>query len=520
MRLSQMLLPTLREIPADTDSISHQWLLRAGMIRSLAPGFYTWLPLGLRVLRKLEAVVREEMGRAQAQEVLLSGQSSIPDLAHAELRSYRQLPATFYQIRAKTCEESRVRLGLRQAREFWLNEAYRFHLEDASHRATHRPMQDAYLRIFTRLGVPVRVARALGQAGGEAHAFYVLTDAGEDVLAYCPDSDYAAALAVAATTPPAERAAPTQTMAEVYTPGARTIAAVTAYLAVPSARTVKTLLVEATDGGVVALVLRGDHVLDETKALRVPQVATPLTLAAPAQVRAIAGADPGSVGPMGLCPVVCDRAAAAIADFVCGANRDHFHYTGVNWGRDLPEPIVVDLRQVMAGDESPDGKGALTLCRGIEVGRIVSLGADATVVNETGRPIPVGMERCTLGLSRMVAAVVEQNQDARGICWPTALAPFSVVLVPIHLHRSARLAHAVSQLYDQLRVAGMDVLLDDRALRPGVMFADAELIGIPHRLVLSERGLDRGTVEYCHRRDLQPREIPLEEVVPRLTEWR
>ncbi|CAK0761926.1 proline--tRNA ligase [Gammaproteobacteria bacterium] len=564
MRLSQLLLPTLKETPADAEVISHKLLLRAGMIRKLAAGLYTWLPLGLRVLRKVEAVVREEMNRAGAQEVLMpaiqpaelwqeSGrwekygpellriqdrhqrkfcfgpthEEVITDLARSELHSYRQLPVNFYQIQTKFRDEIRPRFGLMRAREFLMKDAYSFHLDETSLATTYQVMYHAYSCIFTRLGLRFRAVRAdTGSIGGSAsHEFHVLADSGEDVIAFCPDSEYAANLELAEALLPGARPAPSQEMGEVYTPGVRTISAVTICLIVPASHIVKTLLVEGADGGVVALVLRGDHELNEVKAARLPAVATPLTFASPERVREATGADPGSVGPVGLnCPVICDRAAAVVADFVCGANRDNFHRTGVNWGRDLPEPETADLRSVVEGDLSPDGKGKLALCRGIEVGHIFQLGTKysaalkAEILGEDGRPVTMVMGCYGIGVSRIVAAAIEQNNDERGILWPATIAPFHVVLIPINMHRSIRLAQAAERLYNELRSVGIEVLFDDRGLRPGVMFADAELIGIPHRLVMSDRGLDAATVEYRGRPENQSRDLPLNEIVSFLRE--
>ncbi|CAK0762984.1 proline--tRNA ligase [Gammaproteobacteria bacterium] len=565
MRLSQLLFPTLKENPADAEVISHKLLLRAGMIRKLAAGLYTWLPLGLRVLRKVETVIRQEMDRAGAQEVLMpavqpaelwqeSGrwdkygpellrledrhqrkfcfgpthEEVITDLARAELHSYRQLPANFYQIQTKFRDEIRPRFGLMRAREFLMKDAYSFHLDEVSLAATYQVMYDTYTRIFTRLGLRFRAVCAdTGAIGGNAsHEFHVLADSGEDVIAFCPDSDYAANLELAEALPPTgEHPAPSQEMREVYTPGVRTISAVTICLLIPASRTVKTLLVEGSEGGLVALVLRGDHELNEAKAAKLPLVAAPLTFASPERVREETGADPGSVGPVGLtCPVIRDRATVVLADFACGANRDNFHLTGVNWGRDLPEPETANLRAIVAGDLSPDGKGHLSLCRGIEVGHIFQLGTryssalQAEVLGEDGRPVTMVMGCYGIGVSRVVAAAIEQNHDERGILWPTTITPFHVVLIPINMHRSIRLAEAATCLYDELRSVGIEVLFDDRGLRPGVMFADAELIGIPHRLVMSDRGLDTGTVEYRARKDTQSRNIPLKETVTFLRE--
>lgn len=560
MRLSELLLPTLKEIPADAEVISHQLLLRAGMIRKVAAGLYTWLPLGLRVLRKVEAIIREEMNRAGAQEVLMpavqpaelwqeSGrwekygpellrledrhqrqfcfgpthEEVITDLARAELHSYRQLPANFYQIQTKFRDEIRPRFGLMRAREFLMKDAYSFHLNEASLAATYEVMYETYSKIFTRLGLRFRAVSAdTGAIGGNtSHEFHVLADSGEDVIAFCPDSNYAANRELATALPfNQERAAPTQEMREIYTPAVRTISAVSDFLSVPASRTVKTLLVEGTDDGLVALVIRGDHELNEVKAAKLPQVSSPLIFATPARVKEITGAEPGSIGPVGLtCPVIRDHATVGLTDFVCGANRDNFHLTGVNWGRDLPEAPTADLRIVIAGDPSPDGKGQLALCRGIEVGHIFKLGTKystalkAEVLGEDGRPVTMVMGCYGIGVSRIVAAAIEQNHDERGIIWPAAIAPFQIVIIPINMHRSKRLANAVMAFYAELCAAGFEVLIDNRELRPGVMFADAELIGIPHRLVMSERGLDNGIIEYRSRLDLNSQNLPLKEVI-------
>ncbi len=563
MRLSQLLLPTLKEVPADAETISHQLLLRAGLIRKLAAGLYTWLPLGLRVLRKVEAIVREEMNRAGAQEVLMpavqpaelwqeSGrwqkygpellrlkdrhqrdfcfgpthEEVITELARSELHSYRQLPACFYQIQTKFRDEVRPRFGLMRAREFLMKDAYSFHLDEASLQETYRVMYATYYRIFTRLGLQFRAVRAdTGSIGGSgSHEFHVLAESGEDAIAFCPDSDYAANVELAeALAPATPRPAAVTPYGERATPDVRTISEVSAFLGVAPNQCIKTLLVVGAEEGVVALLLRGDHELNAIKAAKLPQVADPLVMATPAQVREATGADPGSVGPVGLTiPVICDRAAAALSHFICGANRDGFHLVDVCWGRDLPEPTVADIRNVVEGDPSPDGQGSLVIRRGIEVGHIFQLGTKysaamkAEVLGEDGRPSTMIMGCYGIGVSRIVAAAIEQNNDERGIIWPATLAPFQVVLVPINMQRSARLAAAAQQLYDQLTAAGLEVLFDDRPLRPGVMFADAELIGIPHRLVMSDRGLDAGTVEYRARRDTSSRDVPLTELLPLL----
>ncbi|HHH36630.1 MAG TPA: proline--tRNA ligase [Gammaproteobacteria bacterium] len=559
MRRSRLLLPTLKETPADAEVTSHRLMLRAGMIRRLAAGLYTWLPLGLRVLRKVEAVVREEMDRAGAQEVLMpavqpaelwqeSGrwdqygpellrlrdrhgrefcfgpthEEVITDLIRREIRSYRQLPANFYQIQTKFRDEIRPRFGLMRAREFIMKDAYSFHLDDDSLQATYDRMYAAYTRIFTRLGLSFRAVLAdTGAIGGRlSHEFHVLADAGEDAIAFSTDSDYAANVELAPALPPSEpRPEPREPLEKVATPGQHSIAEVSAALGVPPARCLKTLLVTAEAGGTVALVLRGDHELNAVKAEKLPQVASPLRFAGEEEIRAAAGCSAGSLGPVGLdIPVIVDHAAAAVADFVCGANEDGWHYRGVNWGRDLPEPETADLRNVVEGDPSPDGRGTLVIRRGIEVGHIFQLGdkysraMNATCLDENGQAVVMTMGCYGIGVSRIVAAAIEQHHDERGILWPQAIAPFQVALLPLNMHKSRRLREAVENLYETLTAAGLEVLLDDRRERPGVMFADTDLVGIPHRLVLGERGLDKGMVEYKHRRDAEPRDIPLESV--------
>ncbi len=566
MRTSQFLLATLRETPADAEVISHQLMMRAGMIRKLAAGLYTWLPLGLRVLRKVEAVVREEMDRAGAQEVLMpavqpaelwreSGrwnemgdemlrfkdrhdrdfcfgpthEEVITDLIRNEIRSYKQLPATFYQIQTKFRDERRPRFGVMRAREFLMKDAYSFHTDDGSLEQTYQLMHETYSRIFSRLGLDFRAVLAdTGAIGGSAsHEFHVLADSGEDDIAFSSESDYAANVELAeALAPAGARPAPTVQMSVVETPGQHAIDEVCAFLQIEPNQTVKTLLVKGTgEGSVVALVVRGDHELNEVKAEKLAQVATPLTFASPEEVKSVAGCEPGSVGPVGLeIPVIVDRSAAHLADFVCGANEDGKHLSGVNWGRDLPEGEVADIRNVVEGDPSPDGKGVLSIKRGIEVGHIFQLGRKyseamkANVLAESGKAVTMTMGCYGIGVSRVVAAAIEQNYDDRGIIWPAAMAPFQVVLVPMNMHKSQRLREAVDQLYDSLRQAGIDVLLDDRKERPGVMFADAELIGIPHRLVLGERGLDSAQIEYKARGESDHRDVPLNEVIAFLQE--
>ncbi|NOX90911.1 MAG: proline--tRNA ligase [Gammaproteobacteria bacterium] len=565
MRTSQFLLATQKETPADAEIISHQLMLRAGMIRKLAAGLYTWLPLGLRVLRKVEAIVREEMDRAGAQELLMpaiqpselwqeSGrweqfggellrlhdrhnrefcfgpthEEVITDLCRRELRSYKQLPATFYQIQTKFRDETRPRFGVMRAREFLMKDAYSFHASQASLQETYEQMFAAYTRIFTRLGLDFRPVLAdTGSIGGSAsHEFHVLAESGEDAIAFSNTSDYAANVELAeAVAPAGERPAPNAKMTTVDTPGQHSIEEVSNFLKVDAAQTVKTLLVQGSETDVVALVLRGDHELNSLKTEKLPQVAAPLTLVGDELVNTCCGCSAGSIGPCGIAvPVIADRAAAQLADFICGANENGKHLTGVNWGRDLPEPQVADLRNVMEGDASPDGQGTLEIKRGIEVGHIFQLGQkyaeamNATVLDENGKTTVMTMGCYGIGVSRIVASAIEQNHDERGIIWPDAIAPFHVAIVPMNMHKSQRLREAVDTLYNELTVAGFDVLLDDRKERPGVMFADMELIGIPHRIVIGERGLDAGTLEYKGRSDTDKQDIPLETVIRFLQE--
>jgi prolyl-tRNA synthetase len=563
MRASRLLISTVKETPADAEVVSHQLMLRAGMIRKLAAGVYTWLPLGLRALRKVERIVREEMNRAGAQEVLMpavqpaelwqeSGrwdkygpellrikdrhqrdfcfgpthEEVITDLARREIRSYKQLPANFYQIQMKFRDEIRPRFGVMRAREFLMKDAYSFHLDDASLDETYRVMHDAYCRIFTRCGLKFRPVQAdTGSIGGEAsHEFHVLAHSGEDAIAFSTASSYAANVELAeAVAPAGARAAATQPLQKVATPGRHSIAEVSAFLNVSAQRTVKTLLVRGAQQDVVALVVRGDHEINAIKAEKLPQLAAPFTLASADDIRQAANCDAGSVGPIGLSvPVIADRAAAHLADFVCGANENGQHYTGANWGRDLPEPIVADLRNVVEGDPSPDGNGTIAIQRGIEVGHIFKLGRkystamNATCLDESGKGVVMTMGCYGIGVSRVVAAAIEQNYDDKGIIWPDAIAPFAVTLLPMNAHKSPRVADAAEKLYAQLAAAGVDVLLDDRRERAGVMFADVDLIGIPHRIVVGDRGLDAGTVEYKHRRESESHDWPLAEVVDRL----
>jgi len=565
MRLSAFPITTLKEIPAEAEVVSHQLMLRAGLIRRLAAGLYTWMPLGLRVLRKVERIIREEMDRAGAFELWMptvqpaelwqeSGrwdqfgpellrindrherqycygpthEEVITDIARRELRSYRQLPVNFYQIQVKFRDEIRPRFGVMRAREFLMKDAYSFHLDDASLAAGYQAMYDAYTRIFTRMDLKFRAVQAdPGSIGGNAsQEFHVLADSGEDAIVFSDGDDYAANLEMAAALPPTSpRAAATQTMKRVPTPGARTIAEVSAYLKVAPAQCVKTLLVEGTDGNVVACVVRGDHELNALKTQKLAGVANPLRMASAERVAQVAGCEPGFIGPVGLqCRVYADHSAAQLADFVCGANERDMHLTGVNWGRDLGEPVAVDIRNVVAGDPSPSGRGRLAFARGIEVGHIFQLGRkysdamNARVVDEAGREVSMAMGCYGIGVTRVVAAAIEQNHDPRGIIWPGPLAPFQVVLVAINLQKSARVREAGECLYRELSDAGIEVLYDDRDARPGVKFADAELLGIPHRVVVGERGLDAGTLEYRHRRASESSDFPLNSAVAFLRE--
>lgn len=560
MRTSQYFLGTLREVPADAEIISHQLMLRAGMIRKLASGLYTWLPLGLRVLKKVEKIVREEMNRINGMEVLMpaiqpaelwqeSGrwdkfgsdllkikdrhkrdfcvgpthEEVITDLVRGELRSYKQLPAIFYQIQTKFRDEIRPRFGVMRAREFLMKDAYSFHLDRASLEQTYLAMYEAYSQIFTRLGLEFRVVQAdTGAIGGFlSHEFQVLAEAGEDLIAFSDQSDYAANVELAtALVTNEKRPAPTAAMEKIDTPGQYTIDAIANFLKADVNKTVKTLLVEANDGGLVALILRGDHELNPLKAEKLPQIAAPLTFAAPEKIKQVIGASPGSIGPVNLkIPVIVDRDAAVINDFICGANEDDKHFINVNWDRDVPLGAVADLRKVMEGDFSPDGKGKLKFARGIEVGHIFQLGdkyskaMHATVLDELGKAITLTMGTYGIGVSRIVAAAIEQHHDDRGIIWSESMAPFQIALVPIDFHKSYRVREAAEKLYNELIAAGYEVLMDDRKERAGVIFSDMDLIGIPHRLVISERNLDADKIEYKGRTDSDSQLQELTEVM-------
>jgi prolyl-tRNA synthetase len=560
MRLSTYPINTLRDVPADAEVVSHQLMLRAGLIRRLAAGLYTWLPMGLRVLRKVEAIIREEMNSAGAIELLMptvqpaelwqeSGrwerfgpellrmndrhdrpycygpthEEVITDLARRELKSYRQLPVNFYQIQTKFRDEIRPRFGVMRAREFTMKDAYSFHADAASLEQGYQAMHDAYTRIFTRMRLHFRAVRAdTGSIGGSAsQEFHVLADSGEDAIAFSDGDEYAANLEMAeAVAPSGTRLAPAAVRSLVHTPSVRTIAELAAFMAIEPSRCVKTLLVEGSDGGVVALVVRGDHELNAVKAQKLPGVLAPLRMASPEQVRAAAGCEPGFIGPVGLpVKVYADHSAAQLADFVCGANERDAHLAGVNWGRDLPEPERVDIRNVVAGDPSPSGRGTLGIARGIEVGHIFQLGCKyseamkAAVLDEQGKSTVMFMGCYGIGVTRVVAAAIEQNHDERGIIWPEPIAPFHVSLIPINLQKSERVRATAERLYGELQAAGLEVLYDDRDARPGVKFADDELFGIPHRIVVGDKGLERGVLEYKPRTGDGAADVPVDSIV-------
>jgi prolyl-tRNA synthetase len=561
MRTSNFLIATQKETPADAEVISHQLMLRAGLIRKLAAGLYTWLPLGLRVLRKVEGIVRQEMDSAGAQEVsmpivqpaelwLESGrweqygpellrikdrhqrdfclgpthEEVITELVRGEIKSYKQLPINLYQIQTKVRDEIRPRFGIMRSREFLMKDAYSFHIDQPSLERTYNVMHRAYSTIFTRLGLDFRpVIADTGSIGGSAsHEFHVLANSGEDDIAFSDGSDYAANVEMAeALAPAGDRPAAAAQLTEVATPGVKTIDDLAAFLSIEPATTLKTLLVCGTEEGtLVALVLRGDHQLNAVKAEKLPGVASPLQMAEEEQVRTACGAGFGSLGPVGLdMPVIVDRSAAHLADFTCGACRDELHLSGVNWERDCALQQVEDLRKVMEGDPSPDGQGLLQIKRGIEVGHIFQLGTkysesmDARVLNENGKNVTMTMGCYGIGVSRIVAAAIEQNHDDRGIIWPASMAPFQLAIVPLNMQKSAAVASAAEDLYKKLQGAGVEVLLDDRNERPGVKFADMELIGIPHRIVIGDRALAQDNIEYKGRQDEDSQLIARSEIM-------
>ncbi len=564
MRLSRFHLSTVKEVPADAEIASHRLMLRTGMIRKLAAGIYTWSPLGLRVLSRVEHVVREEMNRAGALELLMPSvqprelweetgrwekfggqllkirdrkeadycygpthEEVITDYARHELRSYRQLPINFYQIQTKFRDEIRPRFGVMRAREFLMKDAYSFHLTADCLASEYRNMYDTYTRIFTRLGLRFRAVQAdTGAIGGNAsHEFQVLADSGEDAIAFSTGSDYAANVEMAqARAPDTSRPAPRQSLERVATPTQKTIDEVSAFLAVAPQQCVKTLVVRGNDG-LVALCVRGDHEINETKAAKLAELPGALALADEAQIIAATGTTPGFIGPAGLpdtIPVIVDRDAAVLADFVCGGNADGSHYRGANWERDARISRVADIRNVVEGDPSPDGHGTLQIARGIEVGHVFQLGdkyaaaLGASVLDDAGKSQVLQMGCYGIGVSRIVAAAIEQNHDAAGIIWPEPMAPWRAVICPINAAQNAQVREQAEQLYGELQARGIDVLLDDRGLRPGPMFADIELIGIPHRIVVSERGLAAGTFEYRRRGDSENLALSLEALLERL----
>jgi prolyl-tRNA synthetase len=560
VRLSRTLIATLKETPADAEVVSHKLMLRAGLIRRLASGLYTWLPLGVRVLRKVESIVRQEMDRAGALEMFMSAvqpaelwqesgrweeygpellrlkdrherdfcfgpthEEVITDIARREIRSYKQLPINLYQIQTKFRDEIRPRFGVMRAREFIMKDAYSFDLDRAGLERSYQQMHDAYCRVFDRLGLDYRVVEADSGAigGSRSHEFHVLADYGEDAIAFSDSGDFAANIElVPCVIPSAERVAPRLELQTVDTPGQHTIDDLADFLGIAAQSCLKTLLLEGEDGGLVAVTLRGDHDLNMIKVAGLARVKTPVEFATPERVLEVVGCGPGSLGPVGLdVPVFADHSAAAMSDFVCGANQEGRHLTGVNWGRDLPEPETVDLRNAVDGDESPDGNGRIVIRRGIEVGHVFQLGTKysesmhAVVLDEQGKAVNLVMGCYGIGVTRAVAAAIEQNHDERGIVWPSAIAPYTLALLPMNMHKSRRLEEAVESLYEKLLEAGIDVLLDDRPVRPGVMFAESELIGIPHRLVFGERGLDAGKVEYKSRRGDESMEVPIDDAV-------
>jgi len=563
MRTSQFLLATVKETPSDAEIISHQLMIRAGMIRKLAAGIYSWLPLGLRVLRKAESVVREEMDRSGAQEVLMpsvqpaelwqeSGrwedygpellrftdrherefcygpthEEVITTLMRNEIQSYRQLPANFYQIQWKFRDEIRPRFGVMRGREFLMKDAYSFDIDPEGMQKIYQVMHQTYHRIFTRLGLETRAVTAdSGTIGGShSHEFHVLADSGEDPIALCSSCDYTANVE-AVPTVGGEGAPPEgeNPLTKVHTPGVKTIDDVCGQLKLPAGSAIKTLVVDGIDGP-VALLLRGDHDLNTIKAEKMELVSAPLTFADLKTIHSIAGAGAGSVGPLGLSiPIIADHAVLSLADFVCGANEEAFHLTGVNWGRDLPQPKGADLRNVIEGELCPEcGEGKLQIRRGIEVGHIFQLGTkysesmEATCLNDEGKITTLWMGCYGIGVSRIVAAAIEQSHDDNGIIWPAPLAPFDLSIVPIGINKSKKVAQVVSRLEKELTAAGFDLLVDDRNERPGVMFADMDLIGIPHRLVVGERSLERGCVEYRNRRTGESEDIPTGELISEL----
>jgi prolyl-tRNA synthetase len=561
MRTSQFPLSTVKETPADAEIASHKLMIRAGLIRKIAAGIYTWLPLGLRVLRKVEHIVREEMNKAGGLEVLMPAlqpaelwqetgrwekygpelarmqdrhhrdfclgpthEEIITDLARNELKSYKQLPITYYQIQTKFRDEIRPRFGVMRSREFVMKDAYSFHLNQESLQQTYDVMHQAYTNIFNRFGLKFRAVIAdSGSIGGAvSHEFHVLADSGEDAIAFSDTSSYAANVEKAeALMPAGQRPAASQALTLVDTPNQHSIEEVSQFFSVDAAQCLKTLIVRGDDNSLVALLLRGDHSLNPIKAEKIDGVSSPLQMASDEEILAACSCKPGSIGPMGLTmTIIADRSTTLMADFICGANQDGKHYSGVNWERDLPLPAqIADLRMVVEGDASPDGQGQITIARGIEVGHIFQLGdkysaaMNAAIINEAGKNQIMLMGCYGIGISRVVAAAIEQGHDERGIIWPNELAPFQLAICPMNMHKSDRLIDTVEKIYRELQEAGIEVLLDDRKVRAGFMFSDMELIGIPHRIVIGDRGLDSGTVEYQGRNDKESQEVAFADLV-------
>ena len=556
MRLSQYPINSVKETPAEAEVVSHKLMLRAGIIRRLASGLYSWLPMGMRTLRKVEQIIREEMDRAGALEMVMpviqpaelwqeSGrwevygpellrvkdrhkrdfvagpthEEVITDIARRELKSYRQLPVNFYQIQTKFRDEVRPRFGVMRAREFIMKDAYSFHADEVSLKEGYRRMYDAYTRIFTRTGLTFRAVKAdSGAIGGDvSQEFHVLASSGEDAIAFSDEDDYAANLEAAAALPPEHPRPPAaEPLQKVTTPGVRTIEELTRFLQVPAATCVKTLLVEAEHDSLVALVIRGDHELNALKAQKLPGVASPLRMAGAERISRMTGTELGFIGPAGLkvAHLYVDHSAFVLADFVSGANEKDAHFTGTNWERDVNGAVAADIRNVVAGDPSPSGRGRLKIVRGIEVGHIFQLGCKystpmkAKVLDEAGKEVDMLMGCYGIGVTRVVAAAIEQNHDDRGIIWPDPIAPFSVILVALNLQKSPQVRAVAERLYEELTAAGIEVLYDDRDARPGVKFAEAELLGIPHRIVVADRGIEAGKLEYRHRRDTQSQDFP------------
>jgi prolyl-tRNA synthetase len=561
MRTTQFPLNTVKETPSDAEIASHQLMIRAGLIRKLAAGLYNWLPLGLRVLRKVEKITREEMEKAGALEVLMPAlqpaelwqetgrweqygpelarlkdrhdrefclgpthEEIITDLARSEIKSYKQLPIIYYQIQTKFRDEIRPRFGVMRSREFIMKDAYSFHLDHESLQQTYAVMHQAYTNIFNRLRLKFRAVIAdSGSIGGAiSHEFHVLADSGEDAIAFSTESDYAANIEKAeALIPVGSRSSATEPLTLIDTANQHSIEEVSGFLNIPVTQCLKTLIVKGEQNTLIALLLRGDHNLNEIKATKIDGIASPLEFADDQQVDSACNCKPGSIGPIGLTiPIIADHSVALMSDFVCGANQDGKHYQGVNWERDLPLPAqFADLRTVVEGDPSPDGKGKITLARGIEVGHIFQLGTKyseamkAGIINEGGKNQIMTMGCYGIGISRVVAAAIEQGHDQKGIIWPTNLAPFQVAICPMNMHKSERLKTASEQLYQDMLAAGIDVLFDDRKVRAGFMFSDMELIGIPHCIIVGDRGLDSGTVEYKGRTAEAGEEIPFAEVI-------